>query len=102
MKSWPKELKDVAPDGEEINEDGTYVFNWDCEISVEQRVIMRDFLFDLKKGECFEYFHPELKKNYVVKLEGSAEMRVSFDFDPDESKEKTYNLTIGVITKDDS
>lgn len=33
MKNLPNELKDVAPDGEEINYDGNFKFKWDCKIS---------------------------------------------------------------------
>lgn len=101
MKKWPKELNDVLPDGEQIEEDGKIKFTWNCRLTLAQRKVLRAFLFDLKKNERFVYFHPELNKEFVVNLDGDMQIEVDWDWDWDEddSKEKTYWLDMTVAGK---
>ena len=92
MKNWPKELNDVLPDGEEFGADGNLKFEWNCKISSAQRITLRAFLFDLERNERFVYLHPELDKEFFVQIEETAEIKVDWSWDEDDSKEKTYRF----------
>lgn len=96
MKNWPNELNDVLPDGEEFGADGNLKFKWDCGISLAQRKTLRAFLFDLENNERFVYLHPELNKEFFVRIEGAAEIEVDWTWDKEDSEEKTYwfNMTL--------
>lgn len=99
MKKWPKELNDVQPDGEEIGEDGTIKFSWDCRLTLTQRKILRAFLFDLKKTERFVYFYSDMEKEFVVRVKGKIDIQVDYYWSESESKEKTYWLKMKVVAQ---
>ena len=99
MKSWPTELNDVLPDGEEFGADGNLKFSWDCGISLAQRKTLRAFLFDLEQNEQFVYLHPELNNEFFVRIEGSARIDVDWNWSEDDSKEKTYWLDMTVAAQ---
>ena len=97
MKKWPEELQNVQPTSESFRTAENYIFHFECEISEEQHRVLRRFLFDLTENEEFLFFHEELSREMIGKLQSATAHDRTWD--ADHNREKPFKLYMGIYAR---
>lgn len=91
MKKWPEELNDVQPT-EELISSTSIRLTCKTKVTVQQREILRKFLFDLGLREKFTYFYKEIDREFECTLGFASFEECSYD----SKDEMMYSLELKI------